>query len=264
MRHVTRQVSLALVFVLSTMLLGQPASVRAADCSAEKAAVDALGKDISRLADDIQRQLRNEQNAARDMADDLALIDKTQQELAGEAGAVEQELKTKGLWDSLKSLGVQAVLTLLLGAIGPEGWPLVGHTAEAVLEVAEKAHTAVEMFDLLRESAEAASMMDDLAGQQGSLEEAQAFADKYDLPELQLMLTHLEDLAAQAKAFDLHQKDLKNAAHALAGDQALMAKLAKQLEAALEALYACLDQPGPIPSPCDGQATNPNGAGVCR
>ena len=262
--RIHQRVSVALVLVLSTVLLLQPISAGAAGCEKEKAAVDELGKNIARLTDDLNRQRAALAAAESALVDDLKLIEKSQQVLQGEADGVSQELKDKGLSNALKSLAIEVALSIALGAIGPEGWGALAHTTEQIAEIAEKAHTAYEVYDLLREGGEASAVMDQLTRSMGSLEDARKYAEENDLPQLSLMLDHEEELAARMKAFDRDWTKLKNAAAAVAGDEALLAKLAKDLAAALEALYACLDKPGPVPSACEGQATNPNGAGVCR
>lgn len=260
----TARLSVLLVLVLTCVQLLQPVSANAADCTAEKAAVDQLGKDISRLTDDLNRQRNELASAQRDLEHDLKLIDQAEKVLQGEADAVKQELETKGLTAALKTLAVQIALTIAIAAAGPEGYGLLGHTVETVAEVIEKIQTGTEIYDLLREGQEAAGVMDDLVSEMGDLEAAQAYADENDLTELGLMLDHEEALAARVKAFDKDWTRIRNAAIAIAGDEALLDKFAQQLAAALEALYACLDKPGPVPSSCEGQPTNPNGAGVCR
>jgi hypothetical protein len=262
--RVTARLSMLLMVVLSAVLVLQPISAGAADCSAEKAAVDELGKNIAKLTDDIKKQQRDLEAAQRDLANDLALIEKTQRTLQGEVPDVQQELRDKGLSDSLKIAAVQVPLSIAIFAAGPEGWGLLGHELTTLIELLEKAHTALEIYDLVREGGEAQDILDELTSDLGSLDATRTFADEHDLPHLSLMLDHEAALAAQMKAFDRDWARIKFAANAIAGDQALLDKLAQQLAAALEALYACLDQPGPVPSPCEGQATNPNGAGVCR
>lgn len=260
----TARLSVVLVLVLTCVQLVQPVSAEAASCAAEKAAVDQLGKDISRLTDDLNRQRSELASAERDLADDLRLIDQAQKALQGEADAVSQELKDKGLSGALKTLAIQLALTIAILAAGPEGWGLLGHTVAGVAEGVEQMHTLKEVYDLLREGQKAASVMDGLSSQSGNLEEARAFAEENDLTQLGLMLDREEALAARVKAFDKDWTRIRNAAIAIAGDEALLDKLAQQLAAALEALYACLDKPGPVPSACEGQVTNPDGAGVCR
>ncbi len=262
--RIAARLSIVLVLLTASLVLLQPISSVAASCANEKAAVDQLGKDIARLTDDLNKQRRELASAQRDLADDLRLIDKSQQVLQGSAERVAQELKDKGLYDAAKTLSIQIALTIAIAAAGPEGWGLLGHTLEVMAEVVEKAHTAYEVYDLIHEGQEAAAVMDELTSGMGSLDAARAYAEENNLTELSLMLDHEEQLAARMKAFDRDWARIKNAAIAIAGDQALLDKFAQQLAAALEALYACLDKPGPVPNACEGRATNPSGAGVCR
>jgi hypothetical protein len=73
------------------------------------------------------------------------------------------------------------------------------------------------------------------------------------------------DLASWTKEFKKAWDRWADAADAVVAYEALLKEKGKQLQAAQDALYACLDKATDPPSdPCAGQATNPNGAGVCR
>lgn len=107
-------------------------------------------------------------------------------------------------------------------------------------------------------------MMDELTAELGNLDAAQAFADENGLTQMSLMLEHEANLTAAMKSFDQDWSRFRFAVNAIAGDTALLKTLGIQLAADWTAFYACQDQAGPVPSACEGQATNPNGAGVCR
>src|SRR5436309_15399613 len=119
--RITARLSLLLMVVATAALVLQPISAGAADCSAEKAAVDELGKNIAKLTDDIKKQQRDLEAAQRDLANDLTLIEKTQRTLQGEVPEVQQELRDKGLSDALKIAAVQVPHSIAISAAGPEG-----------------------------------------------------------------------------------------------------------------------------------------------
>jgi len=259
------RLSVFLVVLMSCLVVLQPMSVYAADCSKEKALVDQLGTDINRLMADLDKQHSDEAAAQRDLAADLKNIGAAQQALQGEAALVQQELNDRGMIQALKTLAVQVAIAIGIAAAGPEAWGLFGHTVAALAELADQAHTANEVSNLLKDGAKEGAMMDEIASGLGNLEGARAYAEENNLTELNKMLDQEEQLAALMKKFDQDWNRLKFAHNAIKGDEALLLKLGEQLGKALEALWACQDKPGPVPSPCEeGQATNPNGAGVCR
>jgi hypothetical protein len=254
-----------LVLLMSCLVVLQPISVYGADCSKEKAVIDQLGKDISRLRDDLDKQKRDEAAAQHDLAADLKNIDAAQQALQAEAPLVQQELDGKGMTAALKTLGVQALVAILIGFAGPEGLGLLGHTLTVLAELADHAYTSYEVGNLLKEGADAAAVMDAINAGMGNTADARAYAEENHLTEFNKLLDMEEALAALMKKFDQDWKRLKFAHNAVLGDEALLAKLAKQLADAFEAYWACLDKPGPVPSACEeGVALNPEGAGVCR
>jgi hypothetical protein len=257
--------SVFLVILMSCLLVAQPISVYAADCSKEKALIDQLGKDISRLRDDLNKQKSDEAAAQRDLAADLKNIATVQQAITAEAPRVQQELNDRGMTEALKTLAVQVVIAIGIAAAGPEAWGLFGHTIAALAELADQAHTAIEVTKLLKEGAEAGAVMDEINSGMGNTEAARAYAEENNLTEFTKLLDMEDQLKALMTKFDQDWKRLKFAHNAVLGDEALLAKLAKQLADAFEAYWACLDKPGPVPSACEeGQATNPDGAGVCR
>src|SRR3954454_8430341 len=87
--RIRARLSFLLVLLLSSLLLLQPLSARAADCSQEKAAVDALEKDIAALKIDLKNQLDKLANPQRDMALDLRDMYNIQQSLVGEGARVQ-------------------------------------------------------------------------------------------------------------------------------------------------------------------------------
>ena len=259
------RLSVFLVVLMSCLVVLQPVSVYAADCSKEKALVDQLGKDISRLRDDLDKQKRDEAAAQRDLAADLKAIDAAQQALQAEAPLVQQELNNKGAIEALKTLAVQVLIAIAIGAAGPEGYGLFGHTLTVLAELADHAYTSYEVGNLLKEGAEAGAVMDEINAGLGNIEGARAYAEENNLTEFNKLLDMEEALAALVKKFDQDWNRLKFAHNAVKGDEELLAKLGKQLLDALAAYWACLDKPGPVPSACEeGQRLNPDGAGVCR
>lgn len=258
------RLSAFLVVLMSCLVVLQPLSVYGADCSNENALITQLGKDISRLNDDLNKQKSNEAAAQRDLAADLKNIDAAQKALQAEAPLVQQELKDRGAIEALKTLAVQVLIAIAIGAAGPEGYGLFGHTVEVLVELLDHLYTSSEVGDLLKEGAQAGAVMDQINAGLGNIEGARAYAEENNLTEFNKLLDMEEQLAALIKKFDQDWNRLKIAHNSVLGDEALLAKLLKQLADAFEAYWACLDKPGPVPSDCEGQATNPNGAGVCR
>jgi cell division FtsZ-interacting protein ZapD len=256
--------SFFLVVLMSCLVVLQPISVYGADCSNQNALIVQLGKDISRLRDDLNKQKSDEAAAQRDLAADLKNIDAAQKALQEEAPRVQQELNDKGTIQALKTLAVQVLIAIAIGAAGPEGYGLLGHTVEVLAELADHAYTSYEVGNLLKEGVEAAAVMDEINAGLGNIEGARAYAEENNLTEFNKLLDMEEQLAALIKKFDQDWNRLKFAHNAVLGDQALLDKLARQLADAFEAYWACMDKAGPVPSECEGQPTNPNGAGVCR
>lgn len=256
--------SFLLVLLLSSVLLLQPLSAEAADCSHEKAAVDALEKDIAALKIDLKLQLDKLANPQRDMALDLRDMYNIQQSLVGEGERVQEELDNKGLTASLKTLGLQVFLSVLIGFAGPEGVAALAHEFALLAEAADRTYTAVELYHLYQEAGEAQSVMDALTSELGAESEVRAFADANNLTELKDMLDKEDHMAALQRNFDKAFAQWRGATYSVLHDQDLL-DLDEELLKNANAVYAeCLNQAGPVPSACEGQATNPNGAGVCR
>jgi len=259
------RLSAFLVVLMSCLVVLQPMSAGAADCSKELEAITELGKNIAKLTDDLNKQRSDLEAAKRDLEADLKNIAEAQKALQGEAERVQQELNDKGMTEALKTLAVQVAIAIAIAAAGPEAWGLLGHTAATLLELADQAHTASEVADLLKEGAQAGAVMDQINSGMGNLEGARAYAEENNLTELNKMLDEEEQLAALMKKFDQDWTRLKKAYNAIKGDEALLAKFAQQLADLYAAYAACMDKPGPVPSACEeGQPTNPDGAGVCR
>jgi hypothetical protein len=256
-------ISLAVVLLISSLLVLQPMSVAAADCSKERAAFDALAKEADALNKELQADLRDLGIAQGRLATVLQKMDSVQNDLAGQGDRVRQQLDQKGMWEALKVLGPEVVASILIALAEPE---LVGESIHLLLEVAEKAHTAVEVYNLFKDASEADSVLAELTSELGSLDAARAFAQANGLTELTYMINKEAELAGLMKDYQKAWDDFEKAADAVVADTALLDAKGKQLEAAQVALYACLGVPAPPPSadPCSGQKTNPGGAGVCR
>ena len=260
----TRALSLAMVCVTASLLLFEPTSVAAADCSKELAAIAALEKELLTLGNELTLDHKDLDAAEADLASAISDIDSVQASLAGESDRVKAELESHGLWAAAKSLGIQVALSIALAAAGPEGWALLGETLAAVFEAAEKIHTAYEVAQLVNEAGEASIAMDDLAAGNSNHEELSQFAKDNNLTEMSFMLSQEDRLADLSKTYDAAWNRLQKAAARLIKDQALLDGKSADLKAAFDAFYACRAEAGPVPSACEGQATNPNGAGVCR
>jgi hypothetical protein len=76
---------------------------------------------------------------------------------------------------------VQVAIAIAIAAAGPEAWGLLGHTAATLLELADQAHTASEVADLLKEGAQAGAVMDEINSGLGNLEGARAYAEENNL-----------------------------------------------------------------------------------
>jgi Tfp pilus assembly protein PilN len=257
-------VSFAVVLMLGFLAVAQPVPAGAADCSAEKAAIDQLGTYIDRLTNDLQKQMQNLDAAKSDLAADAQRIEDLQRNLSQDAPLAASALADSALTRALTALGLQVTFSIALIVAGPEGWALLPHTLASVLEMSHLAYAAYEDYQLYSEGSDALAMMDQLTSELGNLDAARAFAEEQGLPQVTLMVDDLANLSAATKAFDQALSRIKAALNAIAGDQKLLKMLAMQLAADLEAYYACLDQPGPVPNNCEGQPTSPTGIGVCR
>ncbi|HEY5034661.1 MAG TPA: hypothetical protein VIJ30_06025 [Candidatus Dormibacteraeota bacterium] len=257
--------SVLLVLLVSSLVVLQPLSATAAnDCQAERDAFNALKKEADAINDELKAALRDLDAAQRDMADYLQKLSDTAQKLDGQAQRVQQQMDQKQLNAALQALGTQVFLTIAIAAAGPEGYGALGHTIEGLFTAAEKAYTFKEMVTMLKEASEASSAMDKLTTELGNADELSTFASDNGLTEL----TYLINMEAQMAAYmsELHKawSRWEDAADRAVAYQALLDIKGKQLQEAQEALYRCLGIPGPVPSACEGQATNPNGVGVCR
>ena len=262
MKGIKTRISAALVIVLATLLVLQPMSAVAADCAAEQAAFDALRKEAEKFNSQLNDALRDLANAQRDMVYALGKMDDDQNRLVGQKEKVQAQMESQGMWDALNVLGPQVVFSVLLAIAAPE---LIGHSIHLLLEAAEKLHTAYELYELYHTASEAESILDEMTAEMGSLDAAREFAAQHHLTELTYMINTELDLASWTKEFKKAWFRWVDAADAVVAYQALLDAKGKQLQAAQDALYACLDKATEPPSdPCAGVDTNPNGAGVCR
>jgi hypothetical protein len=261
--RITKRLSVVLVVLLTSLLILQPVSAAAKDCSAEKAAFDALIKEVNALNDQLNGAYSKLGSAQADVLRDLLTMTAVQATLVGLPAKVQQELAQNGLSNSIQTLGPEVALSLLVALAAPA---LLGETITKLVELAEAAHTAKEDYQLYRDLAEAQNLMDEIWYQIGNLDAALAFANANGLTELKYLINQTEALAALTNDFNKAWARMEAAGLQA---RALLAQLDvknKQLDDAQKAYYACLDQPDPEPSPnaCGDQTPNPSGAGVCR
>lgn len=265
MRPLIRRLSVLLVIVTSALVVLQPLSVVAADpCAAERARVNQLLMDLAELKNELDVDRAKLTQAERDLENVMKDIDRVQATLVGEDERVKQELTSHGLWTLGKAGAKEAAIAIALALAGPEGWALLPHSVMGVLEVAEKAHTAKEIYDLMKEASEMGNAIGDLDSEGGDQADLRTYAEENGLTELAYMLDQEARLADLAKSYDAAWAAVQYAGKQVLFDQKLFDQKQQDLHDALEALYRCQDKAGPSPNPCEGQVTNPGGAGVCR
>src|SRR5437899_1492426 len=111
------------MLVLTTaVVLLNPMSTGAADCSAERARVDELAKQAAGFNNELQAALRALDRAQRDMSADLDKITDTQNKLAAEPALVDQEMRSKGAWEALKILGPKVAFSVAIALSTQEAY----------------------------------------------------------------------------------------------------------------------------------------------
>lgn len=249
-------VGLALVVLLSPL-----SATAATDCSALQQRVAVLDKEARDIQNELDAALRRLGDAQNDMARLLKEILDTQAKLKDEPDKVRQELEDKGFHDAVHALGTQIGIALVVALFAPE---LELDTGLAAIELADKVLTITEIIQLLREAAEANSVLQEMANSLGGSDALAQFADENNLTELQYLINQEAYLVSLQKDFAQAYSRWENAAADVIEYDAELAQKQRELQQAAAALYDCLAQRAAEP-PCAAATANPGeGAGVCR
>jgi hypothetical protein len=187
----------------------------------------------------------------------IGRIDALRGELAALPEQARSEINSKAASGLLEPVGVGALLTVVLAIAAPEAAAV--EELFKLIEAGDMAKTWYETGDAAIEWQEALAALDESASLTSDLGELQQFAQQNDLPILEKLLEDEQALAALVPSLDRAWQKLLKDGNEVAALQALLDECDKQIADTEAAIAACTP-----PDPCASQATNPNGAGVCR